>query len=934
MKRGFLNTPRAKRVIEEVYAPHSPPGPKPSPQENPSPRRTQDRGEPEVVAAEDAVDMETTAVGDPYVLPRALAIVFFVRDSDAVAGVGPTQRIALPRARQNCPRSIMIMSTSRPYSNRTWARSSYAFFDSARTKLPSRDPKGKAKEVHMDIADDASPEDIMYVILPHCHCVQLYAPLISPRFSATGLIPPRPYPGRRGWGRQRDEEIFHLVPQLYGGPHVKRAVFRVWPRDPNGMVIESQQPRGTLSPDGYPWGSTLYDIFAVYRFPKIPNIVSTMSGSGILEAMEELGELDTAAPEIEWARSEGKPRVEGVADTEKLIECMDQMVYGVVSMLDDTPRTASPVRMDKEGANKRTSEDGTGQKGEHDEKPNEVDVAQQAPKDEDHDDESEEASEPADEAEDESKIKHDDMEVDPASIPPPPTIPVTSPFHPSHYPKPWPFIPFENSLPILLQERIPLYMLPQTLYVHDPFNLLSVRKKIFHNTSWSSRPDITRRYNLEFSGAIGKEVEEARRKAEELEELKARTLIVLRYKRTKEQIKNYEPVIEVPLPPYPRRMTQVEESHLYISPIARVGQGHHSIVYKGEWELPRDLFTKPKLCQRCFKESVDKEIKRLKDTGRWEKLLKAASWGPTGFTGRRPTKAELAEVSDPINLEKDGEILEREIICIVPPDVAPSEIFNSLVEEGRIWDTFMKKKDANTYIINLTEDGNESKSTKIPGAPTIRIDPPFSYESQKTCTHDSRWSQVAAPRTAKFTVVAKLSIENDVHLAREGSNYQQFPEHFFHHYSGYTIISQLHTTVPVHAVVPQFYGYYTPEDKSKHQTKEQYLSPILLLEHCGEPIDPEKLSSEDQNECASLLLRFQRAQWLHESVAPRNLLVQYGKPTEFPLRRESKPETSFRLIDFGRSRKYTTAEEKRKEELEVLQMFQGLRTTMNVTFSL
>ena len=48
-----------------------------------------------------------------------------------------------------------------------------------------------------------------------------------------------------------------------------------------------------------------------------------------------------------------------------------------------------------------------------------------------------------------------------------------------------------------------------------------------------------------------------------------------------------------------------------------------------------------------------------------------------------------------------------------------------------------------------------------------------------------------------------------------------------------------------------------------------YLSPILLLEHCGEPIDPDELAAEDREECASMLLRFQRAGWLHESVAPR-----------------------------------------------------------------
>ncbi|KAG6379322.1 hypothetical protein JVT61DRAFT_11780 [Boletus reticuloceps] len=44
-----------------------------------------------------------------------------------------------------------------------------------------------------------------------------------------------------------------------------------------------------------------------------------------------------------------------------------------------------------------------------------------------------------------------------------------------------------------------------------------------------------------------------------------------------------------------------------------------------------------------------------------------------------------------------------------------------------------------------------------------------------------------------------------------------------------------------------------------------------------------------------------------------------------------KPEPSFRLIDFGRSRKYTTAKEKRDEEIEVVKMFDTLARQMRVT---
>ena len=681
--------------------------------------------------------------------------------------------------------------------------------------------------------------------------------------------------------------MFHtILPR--GNANRKRAVFRVWPRDPNSKPIMTRdKPRGTLSADGYPWGATLYDIYNVYRLPDFTGMITIMTGSAIREAVEEMGELEAAAPEIEWAKAEGKPRVEGAADTEELIRCIDMTLQVL-------PHPG--MSFDDDGKNG----DEAG-KEEEDERAPEYD---------------------------------DDRNEKPIAIPPPPTIPVTSPFHPSHYPKPWPFTPFEHPLTvILLQERIPLYLLPQTLYVHDPFCLLPAHKRRFENTSWTSRPDIIHTYTHTLPPSVFEEFEEARRNAKELEEFKARTLIILRYRRTKEQIKNNEPVIEVPLPPYPRRPTSIEESHLYLSPVAKVGEGHHSIVYKAEWELPRDLFVKQKICALCFEKSADKEVQRLKDTGRWTKMLRAASWGPNGFTGRRPTRAELAEVSDPVNLARDGEIIEREITCVVPPNASPSQIVD-MVDDANIWDTLKEQKGVNTVQLQLAAQEEEDESTKDSYVAVIRIDPPFSYEHQKTCTHKARMFQAPVPRTAKFTVVAKLSIEHDEHLDREAANYHKFPEHFFQHYNGYTIIAQLHTIVPVGAVVPQFYGYYMPKENQAQDASTGYLSPLLLLEHCGTPIDPDALSVEDQEECASLLLRFQRAGWLHESFAPRNFLVQRGKPTEFPLTRKVNPETSFRLIDFGRSRKYDQVSEKRQEEMDALRMLTKLIYTMGVTLSM
>ncbi|KAF8557552.1 hypothetical protein OG21DRAFT_1435130 [Imleria badia] len=811
MKRGFLNTSRAKRLIEEAYAPRSPPEPSRQTKTSspPSSRRTQDGGS-EAAATQDAMDVDQTAVKDTSSNTEGRIVAVSQVRSNADKATPPSQ------------------ADSREDVNGTSAK--------AEQHPEVNDVKGKGAGA-VDMEDN-----------------HIKATMLHPLRNTT--IPPRPPPRRPGWGRDPKEDFFHLVPPSFGGPHRKRTVFRIWPRDPKGKSLKplTNNTSGTLSPDGYAWAATLYDLYCVDSVPEVPDAASIMTGSALCEAMEELGELDAAAAEIEWSKSEGKPRVLGVANTEEVIRCIDMR------------------KQDNEQDDNGDEDDGDK---------------------EDHDGED--------------------------GVPPPPTIPVTSPFHPNHCPKP--FVPFSNPLSIILQECIPLYLLPQTLHVHDPFCLLPARERPFLDTSWTSRPDIIRTYNLKLSESVCRVVEGARVKAEELEEFKARTLIILRYQRTKEQLKNHEPVIEVPLPPYQRRITKVEESHLYVSPVAKVGEGHHSIVYKGEWELPREMFMKTRICPLCFKESADKEIQRLKDTGRWQKLTRAVAWDLKGFTGRQPTEAELDEVKDPSNLARDGEIIAREVTCFVPPNIAPAQVVEFL-DEKDVWNTLMKDRSVNAMHLQFTQD-DEDEPAKDSHVTSIRINPPFSYESQKSCTHEKQIFPSPVPRTTKFTVVAKLSLEDDPHLAREASNYQRFPEHFFHHYNGYTIINQFHTIVPVSAIVPQFYGYYVPKkDKEGNPDQPSYLSPILLLEHCGKPIEPKKLSIEDQEECASMLLRFQRAGWLHESVAPRNFLVQLGKPTEFPPVRDNNPETSFRLIDFGRSRKYETEREKRREVKEVLKMFE------------
>jgi hypothetical protein len=95
--------------------------------------------------------------------------------------------------------------------------------------------------------------------------------------------------------------------------------------------------------------------------------------------------------------------------------------------------------------------------------------------------------------------------------------------------------------------------------------------------------------------------------------------------------------------------------------------------------------------------------------------------------------------------------------------------------------------------------------------------------------------------SGEVTVAAKMSFSSDSArelLQNEGSIYNEFPQHLMEHWCGLNLVMPINTPVPVGAVVPKFYGYYTPIDDAGFGK----LSPILLLEECGKPIEPRSLS--------------------------------------------------------------------------------------------
>ncbi|KAI6124330.1 hypothetical protein EV401DRAFT_1183528 [Pisolithus croceorrhizus] len=589
---------------------------------------------------------------------------------------------------------------------------------------------------------------------------------------------------------------------------------------------------------------------------RYPQCVTYLSGSRIAAALRQIGELEYAKDELEWADNEDDPREIPVANTGELVECCEARArfftaYSAAeTRAEPTYGISSVLMFDR---------------------------------------------------------------------------PLSSPFNPSHYPAPWPFISFANpSPPVLLQERIPVHLLPQTLYVHDPYSLFHV--DLNRNTSNDKTPWIDMRprvylYKLGLGSSALKAIEESRKAAEESERKKKRVLDVYRFLPTEEERARGEPAYEVALPTKPSALTCVEEAHLYLSPAGKLGEGNHSIVYRAEWEFPRDLFVEPRLCHSCVYEQLMEQVRKLKTSGQWRKMMQRAG----------------CEVP-PATEEEDG-AEEMDYEMPVPPDT------NEEFDTERV---ILFEPQSNSTQKQATPSSIPSSE----GVTVFRVYcPNLSWQTQADpsmcCSHSIFRTDCPVPRTSVFQVTAKLSIQHDVHLAREAQNYQAFPQHFFQHWNGYNLVRPIRNPVPLHAVVPQFYGYYKPveevalstsgkgtTDIDKEKTTAEgatdtmhtdeirgenasqsqpppYLSPILLLEHCGQPIHLSSLSEDDLEECASLCLRFNQAGWLHESIALRNVLVQPGLPTQWPIERDNSRDNSrydpeihsSRLIGFGRSRK-------------------------------
>ena len=227
-------------------------------------------------------------------------------------------------------------------------------------------------------------------------------------------------------------------------------------------------------------------------------------------------------------------------------------------------------------------------------------------------------------------------------------------------------------------------------------------------------------------------------------------------------------------------------------------------------------------------------------------------------------------------------------------------------------------------------EGHHSTVRRVP----LQLPPPLSAFGPH------RMVTVAAKRS--FATVSARKF-----LRHEAGIFNLFPRHLQEEYCGYNLVSPIRHPVPVRAVVPKFYGYYVPiaqdgtwrDDTYEGRREDDFTqvegaSPILLMEECGDPVEPRKFSIDDRyvlmralpapsdtclrarrSECYSLMCRLQLAGFLQGSAYVRNILWQPG-PLWKPPQERSRRTPSFRIIDFGRAMYWDAHVNKMPDEKE------------------
>ncbi|KIK69093.1 hypothetical protein GYMLUDRAFT_35141 [Collybiopsis luxurians FD-317 M1] len=600
----------------------------------------------------------------------------------------------------------------------------------------------------------------------------------------------------------------YRIPEERG---LSRRIIQAWPRNPSGECCTMADLRGLSVGYRTPnstdlWGSTIFDFYLFQTNPGAFGATLGISTGAKLSAwMKAHGELDYAKDCMEKVAMERGPRLRPAADIMEIANARDLAIM----------MGSCGIPM---GAHDNEWWDG-------------------------------------EELED--------------TVPP---LSAVVPFDYQNYPAPWPLVPFSSNPPSL-QSPIALHLLPETLIVHDPFHLLCNTAVDSEDTDWTSVNDDTYRYRLSLTeNSVREAIATERAKTAQIPRTEPVQIGVLLDRfdaaRLEETSASSGKAYRVTVPPPPVSPSSIPEAHLFISPAELVGTGNHSRVYRAEWDLPRSVFSEPKICKICV-ENAALDILEQKS-------------------------AKGAKKSD----EMEDIILQKR--RIVPGLDLNFKAWNT--EDDKIAHVRAREEQALQYL----DYAGIIDTVLVDSVPWYVDGPPLCSHLEQSFV--SGPLPGPTPPTVQVSVIAKLSVPEDGHLEREAVNYQRFGPEFSQHWTGYNLALPIRDPTPTGAITPTFYGYYTKEETADADTGKEggttkdsrYFSPILLLEDCGKPIEVSQLDLDDRQECAALILRLHHLGWTQGSFWPRNIVMQLGDHGDFPLMRSSK-DRRFRLIDFGRA---------------------------------
>lgn len=345
-----------------------------------------------------------------------------------------------------------------------------------------------------------------------------------------------------------------------------------------------------------------------------------------------------------------------------------------------------------------------------------------------------------------------------------------------------------------LHQRVPLHLFPENLVVYDPDNTLSVQAH--EEPQDQSKPLMYKLHLTPSSQAL------VNRQREELASAPQRKHGLLLISETSAIFAEY--------PPPPPRLLRTESATLKLSDESFLGSGHHSFVYNAGWEVPRSWFIDPDVCQQCGLEALLTQLKKsspdvvVNETLDTEQNIATLLGLPLGPQGSSPFKVTRIDV-----MAAKIQDIHSGPITTIPVDISWSQ-------PGYFYACKHSPP-------NFDHSHSQPKRRRTDTASPAHISP---------------------SSTVNVSVAAKLSMQYDTQLVAEARNYQRFPEGFFEHWSGYSLVPPLQDPTPCGPVVPQFYGYYMPV-RDKGNVK-QYLSPILLMEHCGQSIDSIEMTLDDK----------------------------------------------------------------------------------------